>query len=327
MNDIHVTPWMTQQATKADAAAPMHDCLWQIAQEQATLKRMQDTREDWSAAIDGSGQGHRNPHVVHTGESIKVRIDPAQLDKVAPGVTQGQPSQGAYNKAIAGEGGRGIDINKKKTVDDWIKSVPGYPVLPETTKSALIDVHGKGVDAQKLAALGGSRAFTNLDATQQQQLLSNYGSKDKAAANAEVDRLASLPPDTGNVKRLALVSSPGFFKLSDAEQRSVLERHDQDLHFREAVDTVVAQPNFKNKNDVEQATALDIMRRYTGRHKGYEWVAEGSRTAVLVDLYNKVLVDPKFNLNERHYLTKGDSPQNTMLNDFARDDSHPARTR
>jgi len=344
MMDIQVTPWLTREATPKDLSAPMHDCLWEIAQEQAVLKRMKDTGEDWNSAsgkvtqqdlrghldvicddngfkrIDGSGKG-RDPDVIRTGENIKVRIDPAELNKAAAGVTPEHDSQGAYNKAVTGADGKGVDINKKRTVDDWIAAVPGFPALPDKTRAAAINAREReGVDPAKLATVAGSRVFASLDEAQQQDLLARYGSKDKAAANAEVERLASLPPDAGNLNRLAMVGSAGFYTLNDTEQKVVLDRYSQEPQFRDAVDRISKQPNFKDKDDVSQANALELLRRYSTRTgKGYGDVNEVNRTAVLLAFYDEVLVQPDFKLNERHFFTPEISKQNTLIEAFARD--------
>ena len=153
MAEISVTPWGTREPLQNDPGAPMHDCLWQIAQEQAVLDRMKQTGESWESAggkvssqdiskhidtvcddngfqrLDGGGNG-RNPHWVNPGERIKVRIDPAKLDRPAQGVTEnGQASQGAYNKAVSTSDGKGVDLNKKEAVDKWLETVPGFPTL------------------------------------------------------------------------------------------------------------------------------------------------------------------------------------------------------
>jgi hypothetical protein len=343
-SNVQVTPWLTREATPKDLSAPMHDCLWQIAQEQAVLKRMKDTGEDWNSAngkvtqqdlrghldvicddngfkrIDGSGKG-RDPDVIRTGENIKVRIDPAELNEASSAVTPGQASQAAYNRAVAGADGKGVDINKKNALDDWIAAVPGFPALPDKSRAALIDARGReGVDAVKLGTLGGSRVFASLEESQQQNLLARYGSKDKAAANAEVERLASLPPDAGNLNRLAMVGSGGFYHLNDAEQKQLLDRYSQEPQFRDAVDRISKQPNFRDKDDVSQANALELLRRYSTRTgKGYGAVNEANRSAVLLAFYDEVLVQPDFKLNERQFYTPGISKQNTMIDAFARD--------
>jgi hypothetical protein len=259
--------------------------------------------------------------VIRTGENIKVRIDPAELNKASSAVTPGQASQGAYNKAVAGADGKGVDINKKKAVDDWIAAVPGFPTLPDKTRAALIDARGReGVDPAKLGTIGGSRVFASLDESQQQNLLARYGSKDKAAANAEVERLASSPPDAGNLNRLAMVGSAGFYSLNDAEQKQVLDRYAQEPQFRDAVDKISKQPNFRDKDDVSQANALELLRRYSTRTgKGYGELNEANRSAVLVAFYDEVLVQPAFKLNERQFFTPSISQQTTMIEAFARD--------
>lgn len=343
MAEIQVTSWGTREALPNDPGAPMHDCLWEIAQEQAVLDRMKQTGESWEAAggkvsqqdirkhvdtvcddngfqrIDGSGNG-RNPNLITTSDRIKVRIDPAQLDQPANGVTNGQASQGAYNKQVASQGGQGVDLNKKNQVDTWLGTVPGFPTLSDGSKAALINAYGTpGVNRENLAKLGGSAAFRKLDEKQQQQLLTQYGSEGKSYATGEVDRMVGSPAGVESDNRLKLVGSQGFYKMDESAQKIVLERYTNDAQFRSALDRILAQPNYTDKNGTEQAHALDVLGRYSGRKgEGYGEQPEDKRGAVLVGLYNEVLSKPEFNLN--HYGQKGQresSDQTAALEKFA----------
>jgi hypothetical protein len=324
MAEVQVTSWGTRQALPNDPGAPMHDCLWEIAQEQAVLDRMKTTGESWEAAggkvsqqdirkqldtvcddngfrrLDGGGNG-RNPDLIMTGERVKVRIDPAQLDKPASGVTDGQPSQGAYNKAVASEGGQGVDLNKKTQVDTWLGTVPGFPTLSDASKAGLITAYGTpGVNRENLAKLGGSAAFRSLDEKQQQQLLAVYGTEGKSLATGEVDKIVGSPAGDETNSRLKVVGSQGFYKMDEGAQKVVLDRYANDAQFRSALNQIVGQQNFTDKNSTEQAHALDVLGRYSGRKgEGYGEQPEDKRTSVLVGLYNEVLSKPEFNLN--HY--------------------------
>ena len=57
MAEIQVTSWGTREPLQNDPGAPMHDCLWEIAQEQAVLDRMKQTGESWEAAGGKVSQG------------------------------------------------------------------------------------------------------------------------------------------------------------------------------------------------------------------------------------------------------------------------------
>jgi hypothetical protein len=343
MAEIQVTSWGTRQALPNDPGAPMHDCLWEIAQEQAVLDRMKQTGESWEAAggkvsqqdirkqldtvcddngfrrLDGGGNG-RNPDLILTGERVKVRIDPAQLDQPAKGVTDGQPSQGAYNKAVSADGGKGVDLNKKNELDTWLGTVPGFPTLSDGSKAALITAYGTpGMNRENLAKLGGSAAFHGLDEKQQQQLLGVYGTEGKSFASGEVDKIAASSAGEDTNQRLKVFGSQGFFKMDDGAQKTVSERYTNDKQFRGAVDQIVGQQNFTEKNSTEQAHALDILGRYSGRKgEGYGEQPEDKRTSVLVTLYNEVLSKPEFNLN--HYGQKEqreNGEQSKALENFA----------
>ena len=342
MAEIQVTSWGTREALPNDPGAPLHDCLWEIAQEQAVLDRMKQTGESWEAAggkvsqqdirkqldtvcddnnfrrLDGSGNG-RNPNLIYDGERIKVRIDPKQLDQPAKGVDT-QPSQDAYSKAVASDDGKGVDLNKKAAVDKWLETVPGFPTLGDGSKTSLINAYSApGMNRENLAKLGGSAAFRSLDEKQQQQLLGMYGTEGKRFATGEVDKIVAATPGEDANKRLQVFGSQGFFKMDEGAQKTVVGRYTDDKQFRGAVDQIVGQQNFTEKNSTEQAHALDILGRYSGRKgEGYGEQPEDKRTSVLVNLYNEVLSKPEFNLNE---YGKSDKPENdaqkNALDNFA----------
>ncbi len=351
MSEVTVSTWGTRQPLPEDVSAPMHDCLWEIAQEQAVLDRMKQTGEAWETAggkvsqqdirkhldvvcddngfrrLDGSGGG-RNPNLINTGERIKVRIDPAQLDKPSPAVTNGQPSQGAYNKAVSADGGQGVDLKKKQEVDAWIESVPGFDKLSDTSKTALLTAYSApNADHAKLATLGGSDAFKQLDSKQQQQLVNMYSTTPaNNPAKVEVDKIVGAPATEAGNKKLALVGSSGFAKMDENAQKLVLDRYSSDEQVRNAIDRIVSQDNFKDKNGVEQAHALDILARYSRRKaEGYGEVEVGKRTEVLVKLYDNVLSTPGFNLNHVDPSKKESDPQTQLITDFV-DKQVPAIT-
>jgi hypothetical protein len=333
MAEIQVTAWGTREPLPNDRAAVIHDCLWEIAQEQATLEKMKQDSASWDAAspkvsqqdirkhldticddngfrrLDGSGSG-RDPNLIHTGERITVRIDPKQLDQPAKGVDT-KPSQDAYSKVVASEDGQGPDLNKKEAVDKWLETVPGFGTtnLSEHTKAALITAYDTpGINRENLAKLGGSAAFLSLDEKQQQQLLAVYGTEGKSFATGEVDKVVASSPGEEANKRLKVFGSQGFFKMDEGAQKTVAERYTNDQQFRGAIDQIAGQQNFTEKNSTEQAHALDVLGRYSGRKgEGYGEQPEGKRTSVLVTLYNEVLSKPEFNLNE---YGKSDKPEN-----------------
>lgn len=341
--EIHVTPWATPDKLPNDLSAPMHDCLWEIAQEQAVLKRMQDTHENWTTAagkvsgqdvraqldvvcddngfqrLDGSGAG-RNPHEINSNEAIKVRIDPNALNVPAPGVVEG-PSMDAYKKAVEPNDAFGVDLNKKGEVDAWVSTVPGFPQLPETTKAGLITAHGEeGVDPKKLTTLAGSQAFIKLNPAQQQQLLESYSIQPVGTAAREVDKIAADPAKDENNRRMVVLSTPGFFKMHDNAQKLVIDRYTHDPQFRSAIDHLVGEQGFKDKSDIEQGHALDILARYTQRKgEGYGLLAEDKRRDVLVGLYNEVLSSADFNLRQVDREKIDTDAQRTKVDAFAGD--------
>jgi len=334
MVEIQVTRWGTPESLPNDRGAPMHDCLWEIAQEQAILDRMQQTGESWNDAggrisqrditkhldtvcndngfqrLDGGGNG-RNPNRIDPNERIKVRIDPATLDKPAKGVTNDTPSQEAYNNAVATPDGKDVDLTKKEPLDKWLETVPGFAsaTLSENTKGALIAAYdAPGMDRVNLAKLFGSAAFLSLNEKQQQHLLAVYGTQGKSHATGEVDKIVAAPAGEDSNKRLRVVGSQGFFRMDEGAQKTVLDRYSNDNQFRGAVDQIVGQENFNSKNSTEQAHALDVLGRYSGRKgEGYGEQPEDKRTSILVKLYDEVLSKPEFNLNE---YGKADKPEN-----------------
>jgi hypothetical protein len=345
MAEVHVTPWRTAEATKSDPTAPMHDCLWNMAHEQAILKRMKGNSEDWRSAsekvsqrdvgneldticddnnfrrLDGSGHG-RDPNLVHPSEKIKVRNDPKEA--VPGGTTQqsdaklGPESQGAYNKAVS-DGANGVNPDKKAQLDAWLGGIKDVSTLPDKTKAALIDAYDReGVDRPKLGQLAESETFRKLAEPEQQRLLEQYGSKDKPTAKSEVDRLAASPPTQENVDRMQLASNQGFNSLTDPQQKQLLDRYSQDAQFHGAIDEIISQDNFEDKDAKSQGHALDILRRYSMRKEdGYGKVDEANRVAVLTKLYDEVLSQPSFKLNETRPNGQDTFQQDGNINSFA----------
>lgn len=331
MAEINVTAWGTREPLPNDRAAAIHDCLWEIAQEQAVLEKMKQDSASWDTAgpkvsqqdirkhldticddngfrrLDGSGNG-RDPNLIHTGERIKVRIDPKQLDQPANGVDT-EPSQKAYSEAVAAEDGKGPDLNKKEALDKWLETVPGFPTLKEGSQAALIKSYAQpGMNLENLAKLGGSAAFRSLDENQQLQLLGVYGTEGKSFATGEVDKIVAATPGEDANKRLKVFGSPAFFKMDEGAQKTVVDRYTNDTPFRGAVDQITGQQNFTEKNSTEQAHALDILGRYSGRKgEGYGEQPADKHTSILVNLYNEVLSKPEFNLND---YGKSDKPEN-----------------
>lgn len=338
MAEIQVTSWGTREPLPNDPGAPLHDCLWQIAQEQAVLDRMKTSSESWEAAsgkvsqqdikkhldtvcddngfrrLDGSGNG-RNPNLIYDGERIKVRIDPKQLDQPASGVSSKQTDQGgAYKKAVTSDDGKGVDLNKKNALDTWLGTVPGFPNLSEGSKTALINAYNvTGMNRDNLAKLGGSDSFRALDEKQQQQLLAVYGTDGKKFATGEVDKIVAGTAGDDSKTRMKVFGSQGYFKMDDPAQKIVLDRFNSDGEFRSALNDIVGQDSYQSRNSQEQAHALDILGRYSGRKgDGYGEVPKEKRTSVLVTLYNEVLSKPEFNLNE---YGKSDKPENKQQKD------------
>jgi hypothetical protein len=332
MAEIQVVPWGTREPLQNDPGAPMHDCLWEIAQEQAVLDRMKKG-ESWDAAsrqvspqeirkhldtvcddngfrrLDGGGQG-RNPNLIHDGERIKVRIDPKQLDQSPKGITDKQAEKGgAYNDAVKSADGKDVDLNKKAALDTWIGKVGGFPTLSEGSKTALIQAYDKtGMNRDNLAKLGSSEAFRSLDEKQQQQLLNNYGNQGKSFATGEVDKIVDRGPSCETNARLKVFGSQGFFNMADPAQKVVLDRYNSDGQFRTALNEIAGQDSYKGRNGIEQAHTLDILGRYAGRKgEGYGEQPKDKRTSVLITLHSEVLSNKNFNLND---YGKSDKPEN-----------------
>lgn len=343
MEQISVTPWGTSDRLPNDPSAPLHDCLWQIAQEQAVLERMTTAKESWKAAIekvspqdiqkhldticddnnfrrlDGTGPGHRNPHWINTGERITVRIDPKQLGQQAEGINSQQTGD-AYNKAIVSQDGKGPDLDKKQALDTWLGKMPQFPKLSEGTRSVLLDAHGKqGMNLENLAKLGNSPLFFAMGEKPQQELLAVYGAPGKKLATGEVDKIIAGTAGEDNEARLKVFGSQGVFQMGESALNTMLARYNSDGEFRAAVQHIVGQESYKSMNSQEQAHTLDILGRYSGRKaEGYREQPTDKRTSVLITLYNEVLSKPGFNLE--HY-GKSDKPetdaQTKAIDDFA----------
>ncbi len=341
MSEITVTPWLSDKPLPQDPTAPLHDCLWDIAHEQAVLARMKHTGEDWKTAaaqvtdrdirthldtvcddngfrrLDGSGRG-RDPNLISDGERIRVRIDPRQLNEPAPGVTNNQPSQGAYNKAVGNDTG-GVDLNKKEQVDNWLGGIPGFEKLSDPVKTALLEAYNAGADRQELANFANSAVFTATSVTDRQrvQLLKVYGAQDQGVARGEIARLTGQPANEQTLARLGLIATEGFARLNPDQQRAFLDRYGKDNEFRAAIDKIIIQDNFKDKGDMAQAHALDILRRYSGRKKdGYGAQDTKYRTEILVKLYDDVLSSSDYKLNEVTS-TQENSHQSDLIKTYA----------
>jgi hypothetical protein len=341
MVEVQVTPWGTQGPLPNDPGAFMHDCLWQIAQEQAVLEQMKTSSEGWDAAskkvspqdiqkhldtvcddngfqrLDGSGNG-RNPHWVNPGEPIKVRIDPKQYAQPAEGVNTKQTGD-AYNKAIVSQDGKGVDLNKKNALDTWIGSMPQFPKLSEGTRSALITAHGTpGMNLDNLAKLGNSPLFFEMEEKPQQQLLAVFGTEGEKLATDEVDNIIAGTAGDDSKGRLKVFGSQAAFSMEDSALKPMLERYNSDGELRAAVQHIVGQESYKNMNSQEQAHALDILGRYSGRRNGYNEQPTDKRTSVLITLYNEVLSKSEFKLNDYGNSDKPENEQQTnAIDNFA----------
>lgn len=315
---VAVTPWNTRP-TEARPNGQFHDCLWEMAQEQAALDRMRRTGEDFPTALKkttpeehlkhldmlcedngfrrlyGGGSG-RDPNLVLDGEKIKVRIDPSKLTEPAPGVND--PKAGpAYTKAVQSDAGSGPDLIKKEKLDAWLDTVPGFKDLPADIRTAWIEAYAReGVDATKLSKLAGADAFKTLDDATQTRLLRLYGQKDQGIVTAEIDKLLAAPGQEDK-HRLVLMATPGFAKLDSNQQQRLFERYASDGSFKQAINQIVTQGNFTDKSEIAQAHALDLLYRYAGRKgSGYGLQLDRDHKLILVRLYNDVLSKPDFNL-------------------------------
>jgi hypothetical protein len=338
-SDVIVTPW-NSKSTENNPDAHLHDCLWEMAMEQAALKRMKDSGDDFGTAMKkvtpkehmqqldiicqdngfrklGSRGSGRDPNLVFDGEKIKVRIDPTTLMKTATGVDT-KPVSNAYTKAVTNDAGTGPDINKKEQLDQWLQTVPGFDKLPEPERISLIEAYAReGVDRTKLSQLANSKDFQGLDEDTRQRLLKLYGSKDQTAGTAEIDKLLATPGEASQ-KKLRLIGSEGFATLDANQQKRLLERYGQDKHLAAAIDKIVTQKNFTEKSASAEAHALDILYRYTGRKgDGYGRLDDKDRTPVLLGLYDQVLSKAEFKLEEYGTGGKPETPdQTTRIDDF-----------
>ncbi|HEY5757370.1 MAG TPA: hypothetical protein VIU34_16180 [Steroidobacter sp.] len=340
-SDVIVTQW-NSKPTEKNPDAHLHDCLWEMAMEQAALKRMKDSGDDFGTAMKkvtpkehmqqldiicqdngfrkfGSGGSGRDPNLVFDGEKIKVRIDPTTLMKTATGVDT-KPVTNAYTKAVTNDSGTGPDINKKEQLDQWLQTVPGFDKLPEPERISLIEAYARdGVDRAKLNQLANSKDFQGLDEDTRQRLLNLYGSKDKPAGTAEIDKLLATPGEASQ-KKLRLIGSEGFATLDPNQQKRLLERYEQDKQFGAAIDTIVTQKNFTEKNATAEAHALDVLYRYAGRKgSGYGLRTDKEKTPVLVELYNRVLSKPEFKLEENGGAGKPETAdQSAKIEDYVK---------
>jgi hypothetical protein len=318
-SDVIVTPW-NSKSTEKNPDAHLHDCLWEMAMEQAALKRMKDSGNDFGTAMKkvtpkehmeqldiicqdngfrkfGSRGSGRDPNLVFDGEKIKVRIDPATLMKTATGVDT-KPVTNAYTKAVQNDSGTGPDINKKEQLDQWLQDVPGFDKLSEPERVALIEAYGRNGDRGKLKTLANNNDFKALDEEARVRLLKLYGGENQSQSTAKIDELLGKPGEATQ-KKLRIIGSEGYALLTPDQQKRLLERYDQDKHFAAAIDQIVLQKNFTEKGGSAEAHALDILYRYAGRKgAGYGYRTDKEKTPVLVGLYDRVLAKPEFKLED-----------------------------
>lgn len=351
---VRVSQWASAVPTTEDPTAPFHDCLWRMATEQAVLERMKGTGENFPTAlkhvqqnpqeirkqldiicddngfrrIDGTGPGTNNPHMLNTGTQIKVRTDPSTLYKQAPAVVDGQPSGTAYNAAVAGDQG-GVNLAKKAEIDVWLATIPGFSLLSEPLKAAVITAYSAGADPKKLVTLLGSGQFNSrLTPHEQIQLLALFTRASQAppaqlgpgAYNllGVIEGLLQQPVDNdGAASQLKLMSTLGFAKLKSGQQQLLLNRYQSDDNFRVVIDQIVGDPmhNFNRLSDVQQAHVLDVMRSFTrqffckGVGEDYTPLSIGPAgepspaptpydQKILMHLYQQVLTKPAYKLNE-----------------------------
>ena len=212
--DIRVTQWRTPEPTKDDATAQWHDCLWEVAAEQATLERMEKDGGNWQNAadkitdtdivrhldkicddngfrrLDGSGTG-RNPDLIRDGEPIKVRIDPRDLTSTPDGLSSGQ-ARTQYDRVTGGP--VNVDLNVKRQLDRFLGNIPALAQLSDQTQAELISAYSRDVDLTKLTALVSTDAFRQCTPPQQQQLLVNYGKPGNEATTATIDQGVAANP-------------------------------------------------------------------------------------------------------------------------------------
>jgi hypothetical protein len=341
--EVIVTPW-NSRPTEQDKSGHLHDCLWEMATEQAVLDRMKRTAEDFGTAVKkitpedhmkqldiicqdngfrkfGSRGAGRDPNLVYDGEKIKVRIDPKEFTDSPPTVTNSDPVTKAYEKAVQSDSpDGGTDLQKKEKLNQWLQTIPGFEKLPDAERIALIEAYGRdGVDATKLTKLATTDDYKKLDADSRVRLLKLYGDKSNSTATTEIDKLLDDPKRAG---RLKLLGSEGFTVLDASQQRRLLERYDSDKHFAAAIDKIVTQDNFTQQTGKAEAHALDILYRYSGRKgSGYGLRDEDDRTRILIGLYDKVLATKEFKLDEGGGPGKAESSQQSQkIDDFARDE-------
>lgn len=350
---VRVSRWAAAVPTTEDPTAPFHDCLWRMATEQAVLERMKTSGENFPTAlkhvqenpqeirkqldiicddngfrrIDGTGPGTNNPHLLNTGSQIKVRIDPSILYKQAPTVVEGQPSGTAYNAAVAGDQG-GVNLTKKADLDAWLATIPGFSILSEPLKAAVITAYSAGADPKKLVTLLGSGQFNNRLTPQEQIQLLALFTRASQAPPAQypgggfnllgvIEGLLQQPVDNdAAASQLKLMSTLGFAKLNSGQQQSLLTRYQNDYNFRIVIDQIVGDPrhNFNRLSDVQQAHVLDVMRSFTreffckGEGQDYTPLSIGPAgqpgpaptpydQKILMHLYQRVLTQPAYKLN------------------------------
>ncbi len=340
--DVTVTPW-NSKPTEKNPDAHLHDCLWEIAMEQAVLDRMKKTGEDFGTATKkvtprehmkqldivcqdngfrkfGSNGSGRDPNLVLDGEQIKVRIDPASLMKSAPGVDT-NPVTNAYTKAVQSETGQGPDLQKKEQLDQWLQTVPGFDKRSENERISLIEAYGRNGDRTKLAQLANNNDFKALDEATRIRLLKLYGDDNQSQSTAKIDELLGKPGEATQ-KKLKLIGSEGYAVLTPDQQKRLLERYDQDKHFAAALDKIITQNNFTEKSAAAEAHALDILYRYAGRKgSGYGYRTEKEKTPVLVGLYDRVLAKPEFKLEENGGSGKPETKdQSDRIENFVKDE-------
>lgn len=352
MTEIIVTPWGTRQALPNDPSAPMHSALWNVATEQAILARIKKTGEDWTTAakhvdnkqiiehldvvcdqnnfrrLDGSGTG-RDPNLIIDGETIQVSIDPKSMTQPVEGINHDTPKAlGAYNKAVNNPTGTDWVPKTKQQLDTYLGGIANFATLPDDTKAALIEAHGReGVNTQNLAKVAGSELFQkHLDPERQKYLLNHYGVKDMEVITGEVDKLATAPVNNDNVLRLKVLTTTGLGAMTGHQQQQFLDRFSGDDQFRAAVSTIIGQDNFKNLNAISQGFALDTLRCYSSRKgPGYGEVDTKNRASVLEKLFSDVLLKPEFKLQEAKPFPQLTESQNKMIDTFAKEKAKDIR--
>jgi hypothetical protein len=215
--EIRVTPWGTPKGTEQDPTAQWHDCLWEVAAEQATLERMAKQGENWQTAagkitagdisrhldkicdengfrhIDGSGSG-RDPNLIGDGQQIKVERNPLDFTGTPEGLGLGKDPLTTQQYAAATGGDLATeDPAKKAELDKFLKTLP-LAQLSDATKAEVIAAYARGVDKTKLGALVNTEAFTKLPPPQQQLLIANYGKPGHEAMTKAIDAGVAANP-------------------------------------------------------------------------------------------------------------------------------------